>query len=102
MTLLKLNHLLNLYYISSLIEMIEWWLIIIIILSTLVLFSSRAGKILDTRQKILTSLAAGTIAYKNLTEGSSSENDDDQNKKDDKKDNKDIKNKPSNNNEGKK
>jgi hypothetical protein len=73
----------------------------IIIFSSLILFSGRGGKILDTTHKIITTIAAATIAYKNISDDSSSENDDDKNKKDDKKakDNKISKDNSSNNND---
>lgn len=95
--MLTLNYLLILDNIISITESIKILVFGIIILGSLVLFSGRAGKILDATQKIATTIAAVTIAYKNLSEGSSSENDDDKNKKDDKisKDN------SSNNNNGK-
>jgi hypothetical protein len=86
--MLTLNYLLIFDNIISITENIKVLVFGIVVLSSLVLFSGRAGKILDATQKIVTTIAAGTIAYKNLSEGSSSENDDDKNKKDDKKDNK--------------
>jgi len=55
----------------------------------IILLAGRAGKILDTAQKIATTVAAGTIAYSNLSGGSNNKNDDKkEDKKDDKKDNK--------------
>jgi hypothetical protein len=85
MTMLTLNYLLIFDNIISIIENIKILVFGIVILGSLVLFSGRAGKILDATQKIVTTIAAGTIAYKNISEGSSSEKDDDKKKKDDKK-----------------
>jgi uncharacterized membrane protein len=66
------------------------YLIVIFIIGSLILIhlSGRAGKILDITQKIVTTIAAGTIAYKK-TIGDSSESSEDKDKEKEKtKDNK--------------
>lgn len=55
---------------------------IILFFSGIILFSGRSGKILDATQKIVTTIAAGPIAYSNLSGGSNKNDNDKKDKKD--------------------
>jgi hypothetical protein len=77
---------LNLTNVSYLIEIIKL-LGITLFFTGIILLSGRSGKILDATQKIVTTIAAGTIAYSNITGGSNKNDDDKKDKKNETKSN---------------
>lgn len=57
-------------------------LISVLSVGSFIFFSGRTGKIIDATQKIVTTIAAGSITYKNYKDNSSSSSDNDEDKKD--------------------
>jgi hypothetical protein len=65
--------------------------IVLVLILSIILFAGRAGKILDTTHKFVTTIAAGTIANQNWPGDSSNDNNNDSDKNKDDKDKKDKK-----------
>lgn len=62
----------NFSYLTDILKILGF----ILIFTGIILIASKAGKILDATQKIVITIAAGTIAYSNIS-GGSNKNDND-------------------------